>query len=158
MMRYSDTIRRTVPPAGILALAISAGAALLPAEVSSYGDKQMGPANTKSPILDKVGIAQHLNQQLPLNLTFTDDAGKPVQLASYFGQKPAILALVYYQCPMLCSEELNGLTSALLMVDEKPGRDFNVIVVSIDPSEGTDLAAAKKRSYVKRYGKPQTAD
>ena len=128
------------------------------AQVSAYGDKQMGPANTKSPILDKVGIAQHLNQQLPLDVSFTDDAGKQVQLGSYFGSKPAILALVYYQCPMLCSEELNGLTSALLMVDEVPGRDFNIIVVSIDPSEGTDLAASKKRSYVKRYGKPETRD
>jgi protein SCO1/2 len=59
---------------------------------------------------------------------------------------------------MLCSEELNGLVSSLLMVDSQPGKDFNIIVVSIDPSEGTDLAAAKKRSYVKRYGKPQTAD
>src|ERR1700757_641804 len=146
MMRYSDTIRRTVPPAGILALAISAGAALLPAEVSSYGDKQMGPANTKSPILDKVGIAQHLNQQLPLNLTFTDDAGKQVQLGQYFGKRPAILALVYYQCPMLCSEELTGLVSALEMVSFRPGKDFDVIVESIDPSEDTDLAAAKKRT------------
>jgi protein SCO1/2 len=127
------------------------------AQVSGYGEKQMGPANEKARILDKVGIAQHLDEQLPLNLTFTDDSGKQVQLASYFGQKPAILALVYYQCPMLCSEELNGLVSALLMVDEVPGRDFNIIVASIDPSEGTDLAAAKKRSYVKRYGKPQTA-
>jgi len=130
----------------------------LTAQVTSYGDKQMGQANVKSSILEKVGIAQHLNQQLPLNLTFTDDVGRQVQLASYFGKKPAILALVYYQCPMLCSEELNGLASALLMVDEQPGRDFNIIVVSIDPSEGTDLAAAKKRSYVKRYGKPQSAD
>jgi protein SCO1/2 len=127
-------------------------------QVSGYGDKQSGPANEKARILDKVGIQQHLNQQLPLNLSFTDDAGKQVQLADYFGKKPAILALVYYQCPMLCSEELNGLVSALLMVDEVPGRDFNIVVVSIDPSEGTDLAAAKKRSYVKRYGKPQTAD
>jgi protein SCO1/2 len=58
---------------------------------------------------------------------------------------------------MLCSEELNGLTGALQMVDEVPGRDFNIIVVSIDPSEGTDLAAAKKRSYLKRYGHPETA-
>jgi len=128
------------------------------AQVAGYGDKQMGPANQKSSILDKVGIAQHLNQALPLNATFTDDAGKQVQLASYFGQKPAILALVYYQCPMLCSEELNGLTGALQMVDEKPGRDFNIIVVSIDPSEGTDLAATKKRSYVKRYGHPESAN
>ncbi len=128
------------------------------AQVSSYGDKSMGPANDKPPsILSGVGIAQRLNQQLPLNLTFTDDMGKQVQLSSYFGKKPAILALVYYQCPMLCSEELNGLTGALQMVDEIPGRDFNVIVVSIDPTEGTDLAAAKKLNYLKRYGHPETA-
>ena len=147
-----------VRPAAILALALSAGAGWLPAQVSSYGDKQMGPANTKSPILDKVGIAQHLNEQLPLNLTFTDDAGKQVRLAEYFGKRPAILALVYYQCPMLCSEELTGLTSALEMVNFRPGRDFDVIVATIDPTEGTDLAAAKKRTYVKRYGHPETAD
>ena len=128
------------------------------AQVSSYGDKETGPTNDKPPeLLNKVGIAQNLNAQLPLSLTFTDDAGEQVQLGSYFGKKPAILALVYYQCPMLCSEELNGLTGALQMVDETPGKDFNVIVVSIDPSEGTDLAAAKKRSYLKRYGHPETA-
>jgi protein SCO1 len=136
-------------------------AALVPAlvaQVSSYGDKESGPANTTPGVLSKIGIAQNLNQQLPLGTTFTDDEGKQVALASYFGKKPAILALVYYQCPMLCSEELNGLTGALEMVDEVPGRDFDVIVVSIDPSEGTDLAATKKRSYVKRYGHPETAN
>jgi protein SCO1/2 len=138
--------------------AVFCPAVLLSAQVSGYGDKAAGPANDKPPsLLDHVGIAQKLNEQLPLSLTFTDDAGKQVELSSYFGRKPAILALVYYQCPMLCSEELNGLTGALQMVDEVPGRDFNVIVVSIDPSEGTDLAAAKKRSYLKRYGHPETA-
>jgi protein SCO1/2 len=157
-MQQMGTIRKTLRTVALSAAAAIVCAPPMMAQVSSYGEKQMGPANQKSAILDKVGIAQHLNQQLPLDLTFTDDAGKQVQLASYFGSKPAILALVYYQCPMLCSEELNGLTSALLMVDEQPGRDFNVIVVSIDPSEGTDLAAAKKRSYVKRYGKPESAD
>jgi protein SCO1 len=140
------------------ALCAALHAPFLTAQVSSYGDKETGPVNDKPPsILSSVGIAQNLNAQLPLSLTFTDDQGQQVQLASYFGKKPAILALVYYQCPMLCSEELNGLTSALEMVDEVPGKDFNVIVVSIDPSEGTDLAAAKKRSYVKRYGHPETA-
>jgi protein SCO1/2 len=130
----------------------------LAAQVSRYDEKQMAPVSDKPPsILNGVGIAQNLNQQIPLGLTFTDDSGKQVQLASYFGKKPAILALVYYQCPMLCSEELNGLTGALKMVDEVPGRDFNVIVVSIDPSEGTDLAAAKKVNYLKRYGHPETA-
>ena len=157
-MQYTRTIRKTLRTAALTAAAAIVLASALAAQVTSYGDKQMGQANEKAPILEKIGIAQHLNQQLPLNLTFTDDVGRQVQLASYFGKKPAILALVYYQCPMLCSEELNGLASALLMVDEQPGRDFNIIVVSIDPSEGTDLAAAKKRSYVKRYGKPQSAD
>jgi len=128
------------------------------AQVSRYDEKQMAPVSDKPPaILNKVGIAQRLNEQLPLALTFTDDQGKQVQLASYFGKRPAILALVYYQCPMLCSEELNGLTGALQMVNFVPGKDYSVIVVSIDPTEGTDLAAAKKRSYLKRYGHPETA-
>jgi protein SCO1/2 len=145
--------------AAVAAALCAAGLApSLVAQVSRYDEKQMAPVSDKPPaILNGVGIAQNLNQQLPLGLTFTDDQGKQVQLASYFGKKPAILALVYYQCPMLCSEELNGLTGALQMVDEVPGRDFNVIVVSIDPSEGTDLAASKKRIYLKRYGHPETA-
>jgi protein SCO1/2 len=117
-----------------------------------------GQPDTTPGILKDVGIDQHLNQQLPLNLTFTDDTGKQVQLANYFGKRPAILALVYYRCPMLCSEELDGLTSALEMVNFVPGKDFNIVVVSIDPDEGTDLAAAKKITYLKRYGHPETAD
>ena len=130
----------------------------LAAQVSRYDEKQMAPVSDKPPaILNGVGIAQNLNQQLPLGLTFTDDAGRQVQLGSYFGKRPAILALVYYQCPMLCSEELNGLTGALQMVNFVPGRDFDVIVVSIDPSEGTNLAAEKKRNYLKRYGHMETA-
>jgi protein SCO1/2 len=140
-------------------LCITALAPVLHAQVSSYGEKEIGARSDKPPaIVNSISIAQHLNQQIPLDLTFNDDMGRPVQLASYFGKKPAILALVYYQCPMLCSEELNGLTGALEMVDEVPGRDFNVIVVSIDPSEGTNLAAAKKRTYLKRYGHPDTAN
>ena len=137
----------------LLMLAQPAGA-----QVSTYGDKAKGPDNDAPSVLNGVGIAQHLNQQLPLSLAFTDDAGKAVRLSDYFGKKPAILALVYYRCPMLCSEELDGLTSALQMVRYKPGKDFSVVVVSIDPNEGTDLAAAKKRGYLKRYGHLETAD
>jgi protein SCO1/2 len=160
-MQSTGTIRKSWHAALVAAAAIvlSLAAPLVAAQVSSYGDKQMGPANDKPPsILNGVGIEQHLNTQLPLALTFTDDAGKQVTLGSYFGKRPAILALVYYQCPMLCSEELNGLTSSLQMVRYVPGKDFNVVVVSIDPSEGTELAAAKKRTYLKRYGHPETAD
>jgi protein SCO1 len=147
--------RRVVMACGLAALCSLAGVA----QVSQVGDKQVGLPNDKPPaLLDKVTIAQHLDAQLPLNLQFVDETGKAVELGQYFGKKPAILALVYYQCPMLCSEELNGLTGALKMVDVQPGKDFNVVVVSIDPTEGPALAAAKKASYVKRYGKPETAD
>jgi protein SCO1/2 len=157
-MQGTSTIRRGWRGAAIIALCSAIFVPSLPAQVSRYDEKQMAPVSDKPPdILSKVGIAQRLNEQLPLSLTFTDDAGKQVQLASYFGKKPAILALVYYQCPMLCSEELNGLTSALQMVSFVPGKDFSVIVISIDPTEGTDLAAAKKRIYLKRYGHPETA-
>ncbi len=140
------------------AFCVTLGAPSMCAQVTGYGDKQMGSTSDKPPaLLNQVVVAQNLNQQLPLETTFTDDTGKQVQLASYFGQRPAILALVYYECPMLCTEELNGLASALRMVDEVPGRDFNVIVVSINPSEGTELAVAKKQTYLKRYGHPETA-
>jgi protein SCO1 len=135
------------------ALCVSASA-----QVSQPGDKVAGQQSDKPPaILDKVGIAQNLNAQLPLGLSFNDESGKQVQLGSYLGKRPAILALVYFQCPMLCSEELNGLTSSLRMVKLTPGKDFDVIVVSIDPTEGPALAAAKKAGYIKRYGQPETA-
>lgn len=167
-MHRIATIRRRTPAervsllVAVLGLLTLSVAFLLPqallAQVSAPGEKQIGPINEKPSVLSKVGIAQRLNQQLPLNLPFVDETGKAVQLGQYFGRKPTILALVYFQCPILCSEELSGLASALRMVRLKPGRDFNVIVVSIDPSEGPALAAAKKRSYVQLYGEPETAD
>ena len=128
------------------------------AQVSQIGDKAVGQTDEKPAILDKVGIDQKLNSLLPLGLDFVDETGASVALGKYFGKHPAILALVYYQCPSLCSEELNGLTAALRMVKLEPGKDFDVVVVSIDPTEGPQLAADKKRAYVKRYGRPETAD
>src|SRR5580658_8459679 len=96
-MQRANTIRRTKQCAATLAMAgIVLCAASLTAQVSSYGDKQMGPTNEQPSVLNGVGIAQHLNQQLPLNLAFVDDAGQAVHLANYFGKKPAILALVYF--------------------------------------------------------------
>ncbi len=129
------------------------------AQVSSYGDKQTGEntGDQLPKVLKGVAVSQHLNQQLPLNATFVDDAGKTVKLGDYFGEKPAILTMVYFNCPMLCSEELDGLTGALEMVKLTPGKDFNVVVISIDPSEGPELAAKKKAFYLKRYGRPETA-
>jgi protein SCO1/2 len=129
------------------------------AQVAPIGEKTMGdPAGSKLPtILRKATIDQHLDQSLPLGAEFRDETGHTVHLGDYFGQKPAILALVYYRCPMLCSEELNGLVGALEMLKFTPGKDFNVIVASFDPREGPALAASAKALYLKRYGRMNTA-
>lgn len=129
------------------------------AQVSSYGDKQSGEntGDELPQVLQKVQVSQHLNQQLPLSAAFVDETGKPVVLGDYFGKRPAIISLVYYNCPLLCSEEMDGLTSALEMVKLTPGKDFDVVIISIDPSETPELAAKKKAFYLKRYGRPETA-
>jgi len=160
-MKMTLTMRwgTTMVQAAIFAGALLCVSTIVSAQVSATGDKQVGLQNDRPPaILDKVGIAQNLNTQLPLGLDFVDESGKSVQLGSYFGKHPAILALVYFQCPSLCSEELNGLTASLRMVKLTPGKDFEVVVVSIDPTEGPALATAKKAGYLKRYGQQQTAD
>ena len=111
-----------------------------------------GVSNTKPAILDQVGIEQRLNQQVPLDLMFVDETGQPVELRQYFGSKPVILALVYFQCPMLCSEVQNHLVGALNgIVRFNAGRDFNVITVSFDPRDTPKDAAANKKSYLSRY-------
>src|SRR5580698_5501616 len=129
------------------------------AQVSSYGDKQSGEntGDELPQVLQKVGVAQHLNQQLPLDASFVDENGKAVKLGDYFGKHPAVLSLVYYTCPMLCSEELDGITSSLEMVKLTPGKDFEVVVISIDPSDTPEQASKSKALYVKRYGRPETA-
>jgi protein SCO1 len=129
------------------------------AQVSSYGDKQVGEntGDQLPQVLQKVAVSQHLNQQLPLDAAFVDETGKAVTLGDYFGKRPAIISLVYYNCPLLCSEEMDGLTSALEMVKLTPGKDFDVILISIDPSETPELAAKRKAFYLKRYGRPETA-
>jgi protein SCO1/2 len=155
------TIRKAIAQGGmgVLLCAMLLGAAA-PAQVSSYGDKDEGlnRGDQLPTVLQRVGVEQHLNQQLPLDAQFVDDTGKTVRLGDYFGKHPAILSLVYYNCPMLCSEEMDGLASALEMVRMNPGKDFEVLIISIDPSETPELAARKKAFYVKRYGRPETAN
>lgn len=152
------TIRRTAACLGLLALTFGAAAGVR-AQVSDYGQKQAGPIRDEAPLLLKrVQIDQKLNTQIPLNLQFRDETGKTVTLGDYFGKRPAILAMVYYRCQMLCPEEMDGLVGALEMVKFNPGKDFNVIFVSIDPTETPAIAAKEKALYLKRYGRPWTAD
>jgi protein SCO1/2 len=115
------------------------------------------PANVRPPYLQNVGIEQHLDAQVPADLAFTDDTGRIVKLGDYFGKKPLILNLVYYNCTMLCGEALTGLTGAMKMVKFNVGDEFDVITVSFNPQETPEIGAAKKQDYLKRYGRPGAA-
>ena len=115
------------------------------------------PANTRPPRLQNVGIEQHLDAQVPPDLAFMDESGKAVKLGDYFGRKPLILNLVYYNCTMLCGEALAGLASAMRLVKFDVGNEFDVITVSFDPRDTPQMAAVKKADYVKRYGRPNAA-
>jgi protein SCO1/2 len=108
-------------------------------------------------ILAKVGVDQRLNQQAPLDLAFRDEGGKTVRLGDYFGAKPVILTLNYFECPNLCTLVLTRLTDSMRQLSFGVGDQFNVVTVSIDPREKPELAAAKKAVYLDRYGKPEAA-
>ena len=107
--------------------------------------------------LNDVGIDQKLNEQLPLDLMFKDENGEIVKLGNYFGKKPVVLSLVYYQCPMLCNQVLNGMVTAFKVMAFQPGQEFEVVTVSFDPRETPALAAAKKNTYVNYLPEPRRA-
>ena len=94
---------------------------------------------------------------MPADIPFVDENGQAVKIGDYFGKRPVVLALVYYECPMLCTQVLNGLVSALGVLNFEAGREFDVVAVSFNPKEGPGLASQKKASYVERYGRPQAA-
>jgi protein SCO1 len=112
------------------------------------------PATMRPPGLKDVGIQQNLNTQIPADLTFHDENGKTVKLGDYFGKKPMILSLVYYQCTMLCGEVLNGLDTALRVLKFDAGNQFDVLTVSFDPKDTPEAATIKKAEYLKRYKRP----
>jgi protein SCO1/2 len=146
-------------PSTVAALALAAALVCAPAQA------QLGPSapppldatSVRPGLLGKVRIDQRLDHQVPLDLPFTDEEGRAVRLGDYFGKRPVILALVYYECPMLCTQVLNGLVSALGVMSFEPGREFDVVAVSFNPKEGPALASAKKAAYLERYKRPQTA-
>jgi protein SCO1/2 len=113
------------------------------------------PSDAVPPGLQDVGIDQNLDAQVPLDLTFRDESGAAVRLEQYFHDgKPVILNLVYYECPMLCTLVLNGLTSALRALSFDVGKQFEIITVSFDPKESAELAAGKKQTYLDEYRRP----
>ncbi len=118
---------------------------LLVAPQRSFADSQLPQA------LRDVGIDQHLNQTIPLDTAFRDENGNNVKLQDFFGKRPVILSLVYYECPMLCTLVLNGLTSSLKAMSLTPGTDFDIVTVSFNPHDTSELAAAKKQHYLEVY-------
>lgn len=145
-----------------LALAVAAAALVLsapgkaaaqfpaPDPVQSIG---INPA-----LLREVSLDQNLNRQIPLQLTFRDEHGQTVELQQFFGSKPVILTLVYYQCPMLCTEVLNGLVRTMRQMPLELRKDFTVVTLSIDPKEGPELAAIKHKVYTDLYNRPNDSD
>lgn len=111
-------------------------------------------ASQKPRLLRDVGIDQKLNEQVPLDLVFREENGQAVELRQYFGAKPVILSLVYYDCPMLCTQVLNGLLRSLRNLNLDIGRNFNVVTVSFDPREKPAEAARKKELYAGLYSRP----
>ncbi|MGO9209124.1 MAG: SCO family protein [Terriglobales bacterium] len=136
----------------VVAAALSFAAAPLSAQYM-HEPKEALTRNTPIPILQEVGIDQRIGQQLPLDLVFHDEAGRSVPLRSYFGQRPVLLTLVYYQCPMLCSQVLNGVVGGLLPQKLSVGRDFDIVTVSFDPRDTPAVATEKRDTYLKRYGR-----
>jgi protein SCO1/2 len=135
----------------LLILSVAARAQLVPKQGSPlYGGRpENGPVATGLPkALQDVGIDQKLNQQLPLDLNFKDENGQPVKLGQYFGKRPVILSLVYYSCPMLCTQVLNGMIASFKTLEFQPGDQYEIITVSFDSRETPALAAAKKQLYV----------
>ena len=135
---------------GVLALAASRAGAQLTDPVQRIG--------IRPDLLKNVGIDQKLNQQIPLDLTFRDENGKTVQIGKYFGHKPVVLSLVYYDCPMLCTQVLSGMEASLRNISLNIGEDYNVVTVSIDPNEDAKLAHVKQELYTGVYGRPGASE
>jgi protein SCO1/2 len=141
-------IRNIIKTIGVVSVA---GCCL--AAVSSFG--QATGAALPNP---DIRFEQKLNAQIPLNLRFRDSTGSMVDFGSYFDGKPVVLALVYYECPMLCTLILNGMVESLSRIQYEPAEDFQIVAVSIDHEETHLLAAGKKEQYLEVYGRPDTAE
>lgn len=132
----------------------AAAASLLLATVPVWADDQpiVAPENMPGP-LGGVAIEQRLGQQLPLDAVLVDAAGQTVRLGDYFGERPVLVAFVYYECPMLCTLIMNGVASSLSVLPLKPDEDFQVVAISIDHEETPEHARQALEATLQRYGK-----
>jgi protein SCO1/2 len=154
-VRSNSTIaKRAALVAAVLACSLFAAAPRASAQLTD----PVQSVGVRPDLLKQVGIDQKLNQSIPLDLTFHDEHGNTVQLGKYFGQKPVVLSLVYYGCPMLCTQVLSGMEASLRNISLNIGEDYNVVTVSIDPSESPNLARVKQELYTGVYGRPGASE
>lgn len=142
------TTRHAVAAAAVLA------ALAAPAAPARAGDERPEVKGPEVGLLRKVAFEQNLDAQLPLDTALRDESGRAVKVGDYFGRKPVVLLFVYYECPMLCTLELNGLVRNLRALSLSAGNEFEIVCVSIDPTETPALARAKKARYLTIYGRP----
>ena len=148
-------MRRIIVMAAALVMVATAAPQAGPARAPGERVGAVAPPASEMPrLLTEIGLDQRLDERLPLDLPFRDEQGREVTLAQYFGGRPVILTLVYYECPMLCTQVLNGLVSALGVLEFSIGEEYDVVTISFDPGETPELAAAKKAAYVERYDRP----
>jgi protein SCO1/2 len=138
-------------------IAIAATSAGAQSNVPGVNPAASAPSSQMPAVLSEVRFDQRLNEQLPLETRFKDEEGRDVTLGDYFGKRPVVLAFVYYECPMLCTQVLNGLTTSLTVLDETVGREFDVVAISFDPRETPALASGKKKTHLDRYQRPESA-
>ncbi|MFB3854826.1 MAG: SCO family protein [Vicinamibacterales bacterium] len=148
--------------AAVSVLLLSAGPAFgqydgVPRGGQGIGQSSGKPAGMTPEELRNVRFDQRLGNQVSLDLEFRDETGRSVRLSEFFEQRPVVLSLVYYECPMLCTEVLNGLVKALKVVSLDPGKDFEIVTISFDARETPKMAADKKRTYLQRYQRPEAA-
>jgi protein SCO1/2 len=132
-----------------------AAAVLLPALLAAPPAARA--EDSRPPAVRDVGFDQRLGEMLPLDAALRDETGRAVRLGDYFGRRPVVLSLAYYGCPMLCTLSLNGLASAMKTLSFDAGREFEVVTVSFEPKETPDQAAAARKTYLERYGRPAAA-
>jgi protein SCO1/2 len=128
------------------------------APAAGYKREAGQPASAVPAPLREIGFDQHLDSPLPLDTLLIDEAGRSVRLGDYFGKRPVVMVFAYYDCPMLCTLVINGLSSALNVMSLEPGQDFEIVTVSFDPRDTPATATAKKAAYLERYKRPGAKD
>ena len=134
----------------VLMLGASASAQMTGAPAGYKREPGM-PSSTMPAPLREIGFDQHIGATVPLDTVFRDETGRSVRLGDYFGPRPVVMVFAYYNCPMLCTQVISGLTSALRTLSLEPGKDFEIVTVSFDPRDTPTTATEKKDVFVERY-------